>query len=67
MARNEGLTQGLVEAVVIVLEAKRGRLTKALRKRLQTLGGGPLRQLLAETATWDSLHPLDAWLAKHGK
>ncbi|MCY2990034.1 MAG: DUF2887 domain-containing protein [Planctomycetota bacterium] len=62
-----GKEQGLVEAVVIVLEAKRGRLTKALRKRLQTLGGGPLRQLLAEAATWDSLDPLDAWLAKHGK
>jgi hypothetical protein len=62
-----GEEQGLVKAAVIVLEAKRGRLTKALRQRIQTLRGEPLSQLLAEAATWESLDPLDAWLAKCGK
>jgi len=62
-----GEEQGLVKAVVIVLEGKRGRLTKALRQRIQKLPGDELCQLLAEADRWESLEPLDAWLAKHGK
>ena len=62
-----GKEQGLVEAVVIVLEAKRGRLTKSLRQRLQTLGAKQLRQLLADAIPWESLDLLEAWLAAHGK
>ena len=42
-----GEERGLVEAAVILLEAKRGRLTKSLRQRLQMLGAKQLRQLLA--------------------
>ncbi len=62
-----GEEQGLVKAVVIVLEAKRGRLTKSLRQRIQTLGSDQLCQLLVEADAWNSLDPLDAWLAKHGQ
>jgi hypothetical protein len=62
-----GEERGLVEAAVILLEAKRGRLTKSLRQRLQTLGAKQLRQLLADAIPWESLDPLDAWLAAHGK
>lgn len=62
-----GQERGLVEAAVILLESKRGRLTKSLRQRLQTLGARQLRQLLADAIPWDALDPLDAWLAAHGK
>jgi predicted transposase YdaD len=62
-----GEERGLVEAAVILLEAKRGRLTKSLRQRLRTLGAKQLRQLLADAIPWESLGPLDAWLAAHGK
>ena len=62
-----GEERGLVEAAVILLEAKRGRLTKSLRQRLQTLGAKQLRQLLADAIPWESLDPLHAWLAAHGK
>lgn len=62
-----GEERGLVESVVIVLEAKRGRLTKSLRQRIQKLGSEQLRQLLAEALAWESLDRLDAWLAKHGQ
>jgi predicted transposase YdaD len=62
-----GEERGLVEATVILLEAKRGRLTKSLRQRLQTLGAKQLRQLLADAIPWESLDLLDAWLAAHGK
>ncbi|MCY2989690.1 MAG: hypothetical protein NTY19_17700 [Planctomycetota bacterium] len=50
-----------------MLEAKRGRLTKSLRQRLQTLGAKQLRQLLADAIPWESLDLLEAWLAAHGK
>ena len=62
-----GEERGLVEAAVILLEAKRGRLTKSLRQRLQTLGARQLRQLLADAIPWESLDLLDAWLAAHSK
>ena len=62
-----GEERGLVEAAVILLEAKRGRLTKSLRQRLQTLAAKQLRQLLADAIPWESLDLLDAWLAAHGK
>ena len=62
-----GEERGLVEAAVILLEAKRGRLTKSLRQRLQTLGAKQLRQLLADAIPWESLDLLDAWLAAHSK
>ena len=67
IGEERGLGQGLVEAAVILLETKRGRLTKSLRQRLQTLGAKQLRQLLADAIPWESLDPLDAWLAAHGK
>ena len=65
--RRIGEERGLMDAAVILLETKRGRLTKALRQRLQTLGARQLRQLLADAIPWESLELLDAWLAAHGK
>jgi hypothetical protein len=62
-----GEEQGLVKAVVLLLAAKRGRLTKSLRQRIQTLGSDQLCRLLVEADAWNSLDPLDAWLAKHGQ
>lgn len=62
-----GEERGLVEAAVILLESKRGRLTKSLRQRIQTLGTKQLRQLPADAIPWESLDLLDAWLAAHGK
>ena len=62
-----GEERGLVEAAVILLEAKRGRLTKSLRQKIQALGAEELRQLLAEAIPWESLEPLPAWLAEHVK
>jgi hypothetical protein len=62
-----GEERGLVKAVVIVLERKRGRLTKTLRQRIQRLTSDQLCQLLAQAEAWESLDPLDAWLAKHGE
>ncbi len=67
IGEERGLKIGLVEAAVVVLEAKRGRLTKSLRQRLQTLGAKQLRQLLADAIPWESLDLLEAWLAAHGK
>jgi hypothetical protein len=45
-----GEEQGLAESEVIVLEAKRGRLTKSLRQKIRSLGNDRLRQLLARVA-----------------
>jgi hypothetical protein len=67
IGKEEGHVEGLVEAVVVLLEAKRGRLTKSLRQRIGRLAGDELRQLLVAAAPWESLDPLDAWLAKHGQ
>ncbi|MCY2991866.1 MAG: hypothetical protein NTY19_28915 [Planctomycetota bacterium] len=67
IGEERGLKIGLVEAAVVVFEAKRGRLTKSLRQRLQTLGAKQLRQLLADAIPWESLDLLGAWLAAHGK
>ncbi len=67
IGEEHGLTEGLAEAVLIVLEAKQGRLTKALRHRIRALESDQLRQLLAAAPKWDSLAPLDAWLAKHSR
>jgi hypothetical protein len=62
-----GRAEGLVKAVVIVLEGKRGRLTKSLRQRIQRLTSEQLCQLLPTADTWESLDPLDAWLTQHGQ
>jgi len=62
-----GKEEGLAQAVVIVLEGKPGRLTKPLRQRIQRLASHQLCELLAEAGAWESLDPLDAWLAKHGQ
>lgn len=51
--------------MLIVLEAKQGRLTKAVRQRIGEFDADRLRHLLAAAAKWDSLAPLEAWLAKH--
>lgn len=66
IGKEQGLVEGLIEAAVIMLEAKRGRLTKGLRQRIETLGAKQLRQLLAEAGPWNSLEPLASWLAKNG-
>jgi hypothetical protein len=66
IGKEQGIAEGLVKAVVIVLERKRGRLTRALRQRIQRLASDPLCQLLAEAEAWESLDALDAWLAQHG-
>jgi hypothetical protein len=58
---------GKEQAVFALLEAKRGRLTKSLRQRIQRLDSDQLCQLLVAAAPWESLDPLDAWLAKHGQ
>jgi hypothetical protein len=67
IGKEQGLAEGLVKAVVILLERKRGRLTRTLRQRIQRLTSDQLCQLLAEADAWESLDPLDAWLAQHGK
>lgn len=63
----EGLAEGLLRAVFILLGAKRGRLTKAARQRIQKLTNDQLCELLAEAHAWESLDPLAPWLAKHGR
>ena len=65
IGKEQGLAEGLTRAVVILLEGKRGRLTKALRQRIPKLTNDQLCQLLAEADAWDSLDPLDVWLAEH--
>jgi predicted transposase YdaD len=62
-----GEQRGMVESVLIMLAAKRGRLTKLLQQRIRRLGVDHLRQLLATAATWESSAPLEAWLAEHGQ
>jgi predicted transposase YdaD len=62
-----GKAEGLAEAVFILLGAKRGRLTKAIRQRIQKLTNDQLCELLAEAHAWESLDPLAPWLAKHGR
>ena len=62
-----GEERGLAKAVVIVLEDKRGRLTKALLQRIGKLNNDQLCQLLSAANAWESLDPLDAWLAEHGQ
>ena len=49
-----GKEQGLVEAVVVLLEAKRDGSTKSQRQRIQKLAGDQLRQLLVAAAPWES-------------
>jgi predicted transposase YdaD len=66
IGKERGRAEGLVEAVAIVLEGKRGRLTKALRQRIEKLKNEQLCQLLAAADGWESLDPLEGWLAKHG-
>ena len=67
IGEKRGRADGLVESVGIVLEAKRGRLSKSLRQRVRKLKPDQLRQLLAEAVTWESSQPLDAWLTEHGQ
>jgi hypothetical protein len=67
IGEERGLERGLAKAVVIVLEGKRGRLTKALRQRIGKLTNDQLCQLLSAADAWESLDPLDAWLAEHGQ
>ena len=67
IGKEEGLAEGLVKAVFILLGAKRGRLTKAVRERIQKLTNDELCELLAEAHAWESLDPLAPWLAKHGR
>jgi hypothetical protein len=67
IGKEQGLVERLVAAVVVLLEAKRGRLTKSLRQRIQKLAGDQLRQLLVAADTWESLDPLDAWFVTHGQ
>ncbi len=62
-----GKAEGLARAVFILLGAKRGRLTKAARQRIQRLTNDQLCELLAEVHAWESLDPLAPWLAKHGR
>ena len=65
--RAEGRAEAFAKAVVIVLEGKRGRLTKSLRQRIQKLTIDQLCQLLSEADAWESLDLLDAWLTKHNQ
>ncbi len=67
IGEERGRTEGLAKAVVIVLQGKRGRLTKALRKRIGKLTNDQLCQLLSAADAWQSLDPLDAWLEEHGQ
>jgi len=67
IGEERGLVEGLAEAVVVLLEAKRGRLTKSLRQKIRSLRSEQLRQLLLAADAWESLDPLDSWLVKHGK
>ncbi len=67
IGEERGLATGLAKAVVIVLEGKRGRLTKAVRKQIGKLTNDQLCQLLSAADAWQSLDPLDAWLAEHGQ
>jgi len=62
-----GEERGLAKAVVIVLEGKRGRLTKSLQQRIPKLTNDQLCQLLSAADAWEFLDPLDAWLAEHGQ
>lgn len=61
-----GEERGLAKAVLIVLADKRGRLTKPLRQRIGKLTNDQMCQLLSAANAWESLDPLDAWLAEHG-
>lgn len=51
--------------MIIVLEGKRGRLTKSLQQRIPKLTNDQLCQLLSAADAWKSLDPLDARLAEH--
>ena len=62
-----GEERGIAKAVFIVLEGKRGRLTKGLQQRIRKLTNDQLCQLLSAADAWESLAPLDAWLAEHGQ
>ncbi len=63
----EGRTEGLIKAVGVVLEGKRGRLTKTMRQRIEKLTSDQLCQLLSAADGWESLKPLDAWLTERGQ
>jgi predicted transposase YdaD len=67
IGEERGRAEGLAKAVVIVLEGKRGRLTKSLQQRIRKLTNDQLCQLLSAADAWESLGPLDAWLAEHGQ
>jgi hypothetical protein len=67
IGEERGRAEGLAKAVFIVLEGKRGRLTKGLQQRIRKLTNDQLCQLLSAADAWESLDPLDAWLAEHGQ
>jgi hypothetical protein len=67
IGEERGRAEGLAEAVIVVLARKRGRLTKALRQRIQRLTTNECRELLSAADDWESLDPLDGWLAGHGR
>lgn len=67
IGEERGRAEGLAEAVIIVLAGKRGRLTKALRQRIQRLTTEQRRELLSAADAWESLDPLEPWLAEHGQ
>jgi hypothetical protein len=67
IGKEEGLAEGLLRAVLVLLGGKRGRLTKAVRQRIQKLTNDQLCELLAEADAWESLDPLAPWLTKHGR
>jgi hypothetical protein len=67
IGEERGRAEGLAEAVIVVLARKRGRLTKALRQRIQRLTTNECRELLSAADDWESLDPLEPWLAEHGQ
>lgn len=61
----KGRTEGLIKAVGVVLEGRRGRLTRTMRQRIEKLTSDQLCQLLNAAVGWESLEPLEAWLTGH--
>ena len=62
-----GKMLGLDQAVVVCLESRFGRLTKALRARIERLSADEATEVLTQMATWNKLQDAKDWLNNRGR
>ena len=68
-----GEARGLNQAIVLLLQARFGRVTKALQARIEGLSADEAKELITQMATWvkmgawSKLQDTNDWLDHRGK